>query len=177
MQSQKQILEDQLSHAQKDHRSTVESHQNFFKTKQDLQANISKLKETEFKLLNDTQRLATENEHMSQYCVNSDARIKGVGYETKKLWQERRLQLKGNVRVFCRVRPVNAEDLERQRKAHEEFLRQTIANEPKKVGSKYQGANIRSKQILQQSSKFGLKQGSILPSKINTTSKFGSIVP
>ena len=110
---------------------------------------ISELKETEFCLLNEVQRLASENQSMQSYCENSDIRIKTTGYETKKLWQERILQLKGNVRVFCRVRPVNEEDLERQRKAQEEFLRQAQANEPKK-GTKYIGANIRSKMMVPQ---------------------------
>ena len=52
---------------------------------------ISELQQSEFQLVNETSRLAIENEEMKKYCENSDQRIRGAGYEAKKLWQERRL--------------------------------------------------------------------------------------
>jgi peptidoglycan hydrolase CwlO-like protein len=72
-----------------------------------LENKLGQLRLTQSKLNNENQQLEEEIEEMKRYCESSDKRIRNTGYDFKKLWQERILQLKGNVRVFCRVRPLN----------------------------------------------------------------------
>ena len=59
--------------------------------------------------------LETGIQTMEQESLNIDLRMNGINYEFMKDTFNKFLELKGNIRVFCRVKPVSQEEFKNEK--------------------------------------------------------------
>ena len=62
----------------------------------------------------DNQVKESEIETMEQESKNIDLRSNGINYDFTRETFNKYLELKGNIRVFCRVKPVSQADLKNE---------------------------------------------------------------
>lgn len=89
--------------------------------------------------------LTTESSQLHDEINQTEDRLKGFNFYLKQQWFNEYLDYLGNIRVFCRVRPITQEDIRREReiieeKKHQFEERQTIMNrqtvKPQTLGAK-----------------------------------------